>query len=186
MSAGVGAGRSVDLSGRASEVAIRLCREEDLSRLEWFGAFEHHREIIREAFRLQNQGQTVMLVAAMDDFPVGQAWLDLRPRPGAHGPKVWAVRVIASLQGRGIGGRLMARIEEVARQLGYPRLELGVEKHNEAARKFYERLGWFVNGERRDSYGYTTPSGERVVLPLDEWVLVKNLDQNGAARPTRA
>jgi GNAT superfamily N-acetyltransferase len=164
---------------------IRLCREADLSPLEWFGAFTHHRQLIREAFALQQSGDVVMLVAEVDGFAVGQAWLDLRPAARGLGPKVWAMRVLESLRGRGIGAQLLAALEEIAREGGYACLEVGVEKNNPAARQFYERHGWRVLGHRLDSYSYVPPSGTRAVVPLDEWVLLKELSREGAARPTR-
>ncbi|MDB6088019.1 MAG: acetyltransferase, family [Gammaproteobacteria bacterium] len=163
------------LSAAASAPLIRLCREEDLPLLEWFGAFTHHRLIINEAFALQRAGQVVMLVADRNGFPVAQAWLDLRLRRDRHGPTVWAVRVIDGLQGLGIGAQLMAETEEIARQKGYGLLELAVDKGNASALRFYERLGWHLVGDRVDSYSYVTPDGVRERIPLNEWVLAKDL-----------
>jgi len=154
---------------------IRPCTAEDLAKLEWFGAFTHHRAIIRDAFAMQGRGEAVMLVAEVGGFPVGQAWLDLRPRHGSDAPLVWAVRVMAPFRGLGIGARLMAAIEAAALARGHARLELGVETDNPGARAFYERLGWRLADARRESYGYVTPEGQAVTHALDEWVLVKDL-----------
>ncbi|MDB5467044.1 MAG: acetyltransferase, family [Phenylobacterium sp.] len=167
-------------------VTIRPCREDDLPGMEWFGRFADHRQIIRDAFDLQQAGLAVMLLAEANHHPVGQAWLDLRPRPAAVGPMVWAVRVLEPLQGLGIGARLMAGIEAAARQRGHAAVELGVDRDNAAARAFYERLGWRVFRQRRDSYGYTTPDGRTVVVPLEEWVMAKRIDQPAGVSPTRA
>src|SRR5437763_1664137 len=60
-----------------AEVVVRTCRAEDLSDLEWFGLYRHHREIFADAFARHLRGQNIMLVADMHDFPVGQAWIDL-------------------------------------------------------------------------------------------------------------
>jgi GNAT superfamily N-acetyltransferase len=157
------------------EGVVRPCTAEDLEKLEWFGAFTHHRAIIRDAFEMQGRGEAVMLVAEVGGFPVGQAWLDLRPRAGSEAPLVWAVRVMAPLRGLGLGARLMAGLESVARARGHRGLELGVETDNPAARAFYERLGWRVTGERQESYGYVTPDGQAVTHALREWVMVKAL-----------
>ena len=157
------------------EVTIRLCEAKDLPKLEWFGAFSHHRDIIREAFELQGAGQAVMLVAEVGGFPVGQAWLDLRPRAGSGLPMVWAVRVMEPFKGAGIGARLMAALERAAGARGFRRLELGVEKDNPGARTFYERLGWTVTGERQESYSYVTPDGQGATHALDEWVMEKEI-----------
>jgi GNAT superfamily N-acetyltransferase len=157
------------------EVVIRPARRDDLANLEWFGAFSHHRQIIHEAFELQKQGLAVMLVADAGGFPVGQAWLDLRPRAHAGGPLVWAVRVLDPFKRIGLGARLMAAVEAVARGNGCRRIELGVERANGPARAFYERLGWRVSRELSESYSYVTPDGEAVTHRLDELMMTKDL-----------
>jgi ribosomal protein S18 acetylase RimI-like enzyme len=163
-------------------VRIRRCREADLPLLEWFGAFTHHRQIIRDAYRLQKQHDVVMLVADCEHFPVGQVWLDLRQRRGHVAPSVWALRVYEPVQRRGVGTLLMQALERVARERGKPLLELSVEKHNDPARRLYERLGWRLIGQRAGNYAYHTPAGLREVVSLDEWVFVKQLEPS---RPTR-
>lgn len=164
-------------------VTIRTCRAGDLPKLEWFGAFTHHRAIIQEAFDLQSRGQAVMLVAAAGGFPIGQAWLHLSRQPC---PTVWAVRVLEPFRGSGVGARLMIALEEEAATRGCRQLELGVEQGNPRARAFYERLGWRVTGEREESYGYTPPGGRPVRHALNEWVMAKSLDYASGDSPTRA
>jgi GNAT superfamily N-acetyltransferase len=168
---------SADRFTLALAVEIRPCRAQDLEKLEWFGAFSHHRQIIRETFALQGQGLALMLVAEAGGFPVGQAWLDLRPREGAAGPLVWAVRVMAPFRGAGLGARLMGAVETAAAARGASRLELGVETHNAAARAFYERLGWRVARELSESYSYVTPQGQAVTHALEEWIMAKPLSR---------
>ena len=167
------------------EVTIRRAGEADLRQLEWFGAFTHHRQIIRDAFEAQGRGEAVMLLADVRGFPVGQAWLELAPKPDSATPAVWAVRVIEPLQGLGIGERLMAAVEAAALALGQAELELAVEKHNPRARRFYERLGWRVRRERREAYGYVPPDGAPAAHALDEWVLGKRLRPGSGDSPTR-
>lgn len=161
------------------EVTVRPCTAADLPNLEWFGAFTHHRAIIAEAFALQTAGQVLMLVADVRGFPVGQIWLDLRPREISDLPMAWALRVMEPFRGLGIGARLMAAVEAAAADCGYDRIELGVEKDNPGARALYERLGWGVTGERRESYSYLTPEGLAATHLLDEWVMQKTLTPEG-------
>ena len=59
------------------KLRIRRCTEPDLPLLEWFGLYTCHREIIHEAFRRQEIGETLMLVAEANRFPAGQVWIDL-------------------------------------------------------------------------------------------------------------
>src|SRR5437868_4023084 len=58
-------------------VTIRPCVRDDLAKLEWFGLFTLHREIIHSAFERQERGENRMLVAELNSFPVGQVWIDL-------------------------------------------------------------------------------------------------------------
>jgi ribosomal protein S18 acetylase RimI-like enzyme len=156
-------------------VHVRLCREDDLPRLEWLGLFTPHRAIIREAFARQRAGDNVMLVGEAGGFPVAQAWIDLARLRAERAGLLWAVRVFPGLRGAGIGSRLIAAAEEVLRRLRFAEAEIGVEKDNPAARRLYERLGYAVVRDGREEYDYTPPGGAPVRVALDEWFLRKRL-----------
>jgi ribosomal protein S18 acetylase RimI-like enzyme len=83
--------------------------------------------------------------------------------------------VLPCLQNRGIGARLMAAAEQPLREQGYTGVELGVEKDNPGARRFYERLGYRLAGVAHGEYQYTTPGGAAATMPIDEWILRKEL-----------
>lgn len=157
-------------------VSIRPCIEDDLPRLEWFGLFTEHREIIRSAFEAQRRGENVMLMADAGGAPVGQVWIDLARMWEKATGFLWAVRVFPWLQGRGIGQRLVLAAERLLRSRGFRYAELGVETDNPRARRFYERLGYRLTGTRQDAYSYTTPEGVHMRIPLEEWVLQKRLE----------
>jgi ribosomal protein S18 acetylase RimI-like enzyme len=55
---------------------------------------------------------------------------------------LWALRVKPGWRGRGIGTRLIAAAEQVARRAGRSWAELEVEPHNTRARALYEGLGY--------------------------------------------
>src|SRR6188508_3179209 len=93
------------------ELKIRHCARQDLPQLEWFGLYTEHRQLIDEAFRRQQAGEVVMLVADLDGFPVGQAWLDLSAQAADSVGVIWAVRVFPLLRNHGIGTRLMLAAE---------------------------------------------------------------------------
>jgi ribosomal protein S18 acetylase RimI-like enzyme len=157
------------------EVTIRLCRRDDLPALEWFGLFTAHREIIRAVYDSQERGETIMLVAEAQGFPIGQAWIDLTRMHVDATAVLWAVRVFPTLQNLGIGTRLMAVAEEMLRHRACACVELGVEKENPNARRFYERQGYHVVGMMQGEYGYTTPDGVATRVPTDQWILRKPL-----------
>ena len=45
-------------------------------------------------------------------------------------------------RGQGVGELLMQAVTDLARELGLDKIQLGVNEHNEGARRFYERLGY--------------------------------------------
>lgn len=156
-------------------VTIRRCRRDDLAALEWFGRFAEHREIIRRTFAAQEEGSQVMLVADAGGAPVGQVWIDLARKRAERTGVVWAVRVFPWLRSHGIGAQLMGAAEAVLRRHAYTHAELGVERDNPRARRFYERLGYRPAGTMQETYSYTTPEGTDRTVPVDEWVLRKAL-----------
>jgi ribosomal protein S18 acetylase RimI-like enzyme len=157
------------------EVTIRPCTEEDLPGMEWYGMMAEYREIYRQTFEMQERGEVVMLVADVNGFPAGQVWVNLVLKKGESIGALWAVRVFPFLQKQGIGERLMRAAERLLSERGYVAAELGVEKDNPDARRFYERLGYRETGEVRGSYSYTTPEGREITVPLDEWIMLKEL-----------
>jgi len=52
--------------------------------------------------------------------------------------------VAAAYRGSGIGTKLMQKAEAYAREIGIPAIVLHVEKSNESAFRFYERLGYTI------------------------------------------
>ena len=163
----------MDKSGELGRVTlsvtmtIRLCTEADLPALEWMGLYSPHRAVIRAAFDAQERGDGVMLVGIAGGFPVGQVWIDLARKRGEGIAVLWAVRSFHPLHGVGIGRHLMAAAERLLVERGIRRAELGVERANGAARRFYGRLGWREEGRVRESLRFTTPDGERVEESLD-------------------
>lgn len=154
---------------------IRPCTEPDLPLLEWFGLYTCHREIIREAFRRHQLGENLMLVAEANRFPAGQVWIDLARERASSAGVLWALRVLPSLQGMGIGSLLIAAAERALRERGYERAEIAVEDGNEGARLLYERLGYQEVRRERSEYSYRTPEGEEIRRSEDHRVLQKQL-----------
>lgn len=100
-----------------------------------------------KAFRSVSEGDDHLVVAFLDDEPVGFAFL-------THNPgllfKHWAVvkrlQVVPALQGRGIGSALMAQLTRMSRdELGLEQLQLTV-RGGTGTEAFYERFGYEVVG----------------------------------------
>jgi ribosomal protein S18 acetylase RimI-like enzyme len=157
------------------EVKIRQCRRQDLPQLEWFSLYTEHRQLIQDAFRRQQHGEVIMLVADLDDFPVGQAWLDLRAREADSVGVIWALRVFPLLRNRGIGTRLMVAAEHLLSERGYRWVELTVDQQEPRPRRLYERLGYRAAGSTEGLLSYITPEEKSVALNLQLWILRKRL-----------
>lgn len=96
-------------------VRLRACTAADLPALECGGAFTHHRALIAAAFRRQQAGAVVMIVAEAGRALAGQLWVDLERRRAAGAGFLWALRVAPWIEGRGLGTRLLAAGERVVR-----------------------------------------------------------------------
>jgi ribosomal protein S18 acetylase RimI-like enzyme len=167
---------TIDRTVVAADVAVRLCHDEDLRRLEWFGLYSHHRQIFDEAFARQLRDENIMLVADLHGFPIGQAWIDLTKRQAEAVGYIWAVRVFPFLRNMGIGTLLMRAAERVLSGRAISVAEVGVEQSNPQARRLYERLGYTMYTQLTEEYGYTTPEGVHTRQVVDQWILRKRLD----------
>ena len=170
-----------------ADITVRLCAAGDLPKLEWFGAFAHHREIFAREYERHLRGTNLMLVADLHGFPVGQAWADVEKRRAESIGVIWAVRVLPPLQGLGVGSALVQSAEQCLRARGFRRAELGVETWNVDARRLYDRLGYRLEDEIREVYSYTTPDGVQAGHLVDQWILRKDLgmpqDPGGDGEP---
>jgi GNAT superfamily N-acetyltransferase len=93
---------------------------------------------------LQRHPTTIVFLAFAADVPVGVAVCFLgfstfhaRPLINVHD-----LGVLPGHRGRGVGSRLMAAVEQKARDLGCCKLTLEVLEHNLRARQVYARLGF--------------------------------------------
>ncbi len=156
-------------------IKLRPCAREDLPRLEWFGMFAMHRQIIRQTFAAQQRREAMMIIADLNGWPAGQIWIDLASKSSEAAGVLWAFRVFPMLQRFRIGTRLILSAERFLAQRGYSFAEIGAEKSDSTARRLYERLGYQLTGAERVEYSYTQPDGTIVHVPLDEWLLRKEL-----------
>jgi ribosomal-protein-alanine N-acetyltransferase len=76
------------------------------------------------------------------------------------------VAVRAQFRGHGIGTALLRHVLAEAKQLGARRATLEVRASNEAARRLYERIGFYVEATRRNYY--TNPVEDALILWRDD------------------
>ncbi len=101
---------------------------------------------------LRQQANRLVLLAMVENEPVGVAvcfegfsTFEAKPLVNIHD-----LAVQPDFQGRGIGRRLLAEIEDRARQRGCCRVTLEVLEHNHAARGLYRNVGYQGDGSPRD------------------------------------
>lgn len=166
-------------------VFIRPARADDLPALEWFGLHTPHREILGNAFRMQERGTGAMLLAEVNGFPAGQICVDFVRKRHLGRVTLWALRVFLPFRGLGLGRRLMRAAEEVVADRGGGVAELGVDRDNAVVLPFYDRLGYVHCGTERGTFVYRTPDDTVVRVPIDQWLLHKRISAKALA-PTLA
>ncbi|MBM2623476.1 GNAT family N-acetyltransferase [Actinoplanes sp. LDG1-06] len=115
-----------------------------------------------------------MTVAVSASAVVGFTYVGLSETPGAT--ELYAIHVLPSLVGTGVGRLLMVDALSALASFGEPRAVLWVLAANTRARKFYEAGGWTldgatrrepVNGEPVDQLRYTrTLTGAQALVSL--------------------
>jgi GNAT superfamily N-acetyltransferase len=104
-------------------------------------------------------------LAAIDGELAGLAAWNLTDDPATA--KLDKLYVLPARQRSGVGGRLIARVEALAREAGATQLVLNVNKHNAQAIRAYERHGFAI----RDAV--VVDIGEGFVM--DDYVMAKLL-----------
>lgn len=125
---------------------------------------------VRAMWALQQEGESLLLVAWVAGEPVGSAQLDFSASP----VELKNLNVHPDTRGQGVGSALVAAAEEIVRRRG--RLAMGVGVDNSRARALYERLGYVATGRfSTTTYDYMDASGAtRTATETDE-MLVKEL-----------
>jgi ribosomal protein S18 acetylase RimI-like enzyme len=90
-------------------------------------------------------------VAVVDGRVVG--WCDVLPvpRPACAHCGVLGIGIIAAYRGKGIGAALMRAAIDASRAFGLTRVELTVREHNTNAVALYVKMGFEVEGLKRNA-----------------------------------
>ena len=157
------------------QASIRPCVREELPKLEWFGLFAHFRQLFADTFTRSEKGEVVMLVAVVNEFPVGQVWIDLVKQREQSTGILYALRVLPPLQNLGIGTRLVTAVEDLLQKRGYKIVELAVEMDNPGAKRLYERLGYRIIRDNLEKWKFVPPTEQIVQERAHEWIMQKSL-----------
>src|SRR5688500_8031852 len=95
------------------QLRFRLATEADLPKLEWMGQYIQFRRVFRYTFEEQQRGTRLMLVADVNNYPVGQIFMILRNVDEWNEERgyFYSLRVMDPFQGLGIGTKLMKEAE---------------------------------------------------------------------------
>jgi DNA-binding MarR family transcriptional regulator/predicted GNAT family N-acyltransferase len=88
------------------------------------------------------------LVARLDGEPVGCGGLKTLDRETGEIKRVWTA---ASARGIGVAGRIMQRLEELAKERGFTRLRLDTNRSLTEAQALYRKLGYHEIGRYNDN-----------------------------------
>ena len=160
------------------DVTIRPCRRGDLRKLEWYGLYWAHRELIAEAFERQQRDEVLMLVADANAYPIGQVWIDFTKKRASSIGVLWALRVHQIFWRKGVARRLIIAAEQALIARGFDFVELGVEHDNFRARSLYQQLGFEYVGEEREEVSWRRPDGREMSETIEQWLLRKPLDRS--------
>lgn len=166
------------------EVAVRPAIAEDIPRLEWGGEFWRLRSRFERAFREQQAGRRLLLIADVRGYPVGRLFVQLaRGNPlyanGTSRAYLYSFSVLEALRGNGIGTLLLETAERYLADHGYRWATIAAAKDNDGALRLYERRGYRMFREDPGVWSYTDPAGDEHEVEEPSWVLQKRLSANG-------
>lgn len=161
-------------------VEIRLAVKSDIPKLEWYGQYAHFRALFRRAYREQERGRRLMLIADCARFPVGQVFVQLTSgdtlvADGQTRAYFYSFRVMEMFRGHGVGTRLLEEAESQVRERGFQWTTIAVTKENIAARRLYERLGYAVFRDDPGVWSYRDQHGRTRHVHEPAWLMEKQL-----------
>lgn len=131
------------------DLRIRICSERDIDLLaRQFSSGTPRVHAFR--FARQQDRRSTYLIAWLRDVPVGHLdlwWQAAEDSPSAQQhlaghAELNGIVVLPEYRSQGIGTRLIAAAEQMARERGFREVCVGVDIENTRARSLYERLGY--------------------------------------------
>jgi ribosomal protein S18 acetylase RimI-like enzyme len=161
-------------------IQIRIATRADLPKMEWYGLYTHQRNLFRRAYREQQLGRRLILIADSNHFPVGQLFIqfvsmDSSIADGGNRAYLYSLRVMEMFRGYGIGTCLLQEAQAIIQDRGYEWSTIGVAKDNTQARRLYERLGYRVFAEDPGRWSYIDHEGRTRHVNEPCWLLQKQV-----------
>ncbi len=173
----------IDLSLAAS---IRHARKADLTLLEWDEEMWRYRDLFRKAFDDSVEGHRLMLIADVNQYPVGRLNVQLTAgnlsyADGFSRAYLYSLHVMPPFRGQGIGTHLIrtAENELVDRAFGWA--TIAVATNNRDALRLYERLGYHIFRQDDSDWSFSDPSGQQHFVHEACFALEKRLSISPAS-----
>lgn len=161
-------------------VNFRTAVQSDLPKLEWYGQYSHYRNLFRRAFREQQVGKRLMLIADSNDFPIGHVFIQFISAERSttqvdRRAYLYSLRVMEMFRGYGIGTRLIQEAENAIHDREFEWAAIAVAKDNLGARRLYERVGYRIFAEDAGRWSYTDHEGHTRQVQEPCWLLQKRI-----------
>lgn len=160
-------------------IHFRTATQQDLPKMEWYGQYIHYRNMFRRAYRDQQIGKRLILLADSNDFPIGHIFiLFINPSKTGYEEKrgyLYSLRVMEMFRGCGIGTQLIHEAENIMIERGYHWSTIAVAKTNNGAHRLYERLGYEVFGDDPGNWSYFDHEGRVRQVQEPCWLLQKEI-----------
>lgn len=161
-------------------ITIRPLVREDLSKLEWFGAYLHFRNLFYRSYEEREQGRREMLVAVCNGFPIGRLFILFTSRnhiiaDGRRRAYLYSFAVMEMFRGGGIGSRLIEAAEAILVARNFSFATIAVAKTNTGALRLYQRYGYIIFDEENSDWDYVDHQGITRHVKEPCWLLEKRL-----------
>jgi GNAT superfamily N-acetyltransferase len=152
-------GNAVDIDGAATVWARATAKRDGEAEIP---SLEAARAVLLDS--LQKERST-FVVAAHDSAVLGFAIAE--PTASAQVAEVRFVGVDPDYWGRGVGGRVLARLTDELASAGFLSAQLLVYAHNAPARRLYEHMGWTWDRQNPSPHPRTGKAEVRYHLRLE-------------------
>jgi ribosomal protein S18 acetylase RimI-like enzyme len=160
-------------------IIARPAERYDLRKLEWYGSHRSVREHIEKSYTGMRSGTHQMLVADLNNYPVGLVCLQYRANDpqmadGHTRGYLYAFRVMPNLQSMGIGTLLLNAAEQHLLDKGMSVITLQVAKDNLRGQQLYTRQGYRSFGSKVNIWHHNR-NGEIKEVREPCWAMEKTL-----------